>query len=494
MKKTSQVCVVGRILGHRSKLKINQKMARLFVLAALLFLAFSIKAEVRLPSIFGPHMVVQQNQPLEFWGWGAPNDKIEIHCSWLAGQIFTAKADPKTLRWSVSLSIGAASFEPQKITIKGGWSDIVLDDILFGEVWLCSGQSNMEWQPAWGGKLKITDEQNASANNAAGLRFFSAPRRSVVAPADEFPAEWRVSSAENLARFSATAFFFGRELREKLNVPIGLLNISWGGTAIENWMHEADFLAPPFQKTIDEKHPAYNYGRPGSLWNGMISPIKSLKIAGFIWYQGETNTHNPLEYDLLLQKLVADWRADFGQFLPFFWAQIAPWVYGGPMQGAAVRDEQRRALKLIPNSGMVVTSDIGDTLDIHPGNKLDVGKKFAALALSKVYKKENVAVSGPLFNDFAIEEGRIRVFFDHAENGLTSQNGPLTCFEIAGKDRKFYPAEAVIDGSAVVVKSAKVTAPVAVRFAFWNTATPNLFNKDGLPASCFRTDDWPLKF
>lgn len=473
------------IINHTSMFR------KLFApLLALLGLANTARADIRLPAIFGSHAVFQQNSELNFWGWAAPNDEVVVLCSWLPGREFPARADRNTLRWSVKLSTPAASLVPHSITIKGGWNDIVLDDILFGEVWVCSGQSNMEWQPAWG-NVDVTEAQYEAANDN-GLRLFSVPRMSVPQPQDDCRGEWKVSSRETMFRFSATAYFFGRELRDKLGIPVGLVNTSWGGTPIESWLHESDFQTADLQTVINDPHPVWQYGRPGSLWNGMIAPLTSLKIKGFLWYQGETNTYNPGQYARLLEQLATDWRQDFGNDeLAFYYVQIAPWRYGTPRQGAAMRDEQRRALSRLRNAGMVVVSDIGDIEDIHPRNKTDVGRRLAAWALAKTYGLENQPISGPLYRDFQVENGRIRVNFDFAPNGLAAKNGDLRCFEIAGSDRKFRPAQAVIEGSSVLVSAKDVPQPVAVRFAFDNIAEPNLFNSEGLPASCFRTDDWP---
>lgn len=454
------------------------------------FSAFTANADIRLPAIFGSHMVVQQQDTFRLWGWAAPEDDIAVYCSWLPDREFSARADRGALRWAVEIPTPAAGFTPHTITIKGGWSDLVLDDILFGEVWLCSGQSNMEWQPAWG-NVDVTEAQYAAANDP-GLRFFSVPRLSVPEPERDCRGEWQVSTRETMHRFSATAYFFGRELRDRLGIPVGLINASWGGTPIESWMHEADFQSGELARVINDRHPVWRYGRAGSLWNGMIAPIKSLNIKGFLWYQGETNTYNPGEYARLLSRLADDWRADFRKAdLPFYYVQIAPWRYGVPREGAAVRDEQRRALRRLRNAGMVVVSDIGDVADIHPRNKADVGKRLAAWALTHTYGVPGLPYSGPLFRDFAVQNDQIRVSFDFAENGLRAKDGPLRCFEIAGEDRKFYPAQAEITGDAVVVSAREVPRPVAVRFAFDNVAEPNLYNADGLPASCFRTDDWP---
>jgi len=466
-------------------------LQRLALLFPLFGSAADARADIRLPAVFGSHAVFQQNQDIQLWGWAAPEDHIAVTCSWLPGREFKTNADRETLRWSVALPGASASYEAHSIRIKGGWQDITLSDLLFGEVWVCSGQSNMEWRPSWG-NVDITEAQYEAANDS-NLRFFTVPQMASVSPEHDCRSEWQRSDRNTLAEFSATAYFFGRELRDRLGVPVGLVNSTWGGTPIEAWMHEAHFQPRGgFASVISERHPIWRYARPGAMWNGMISPLTSLKIKGFLWYQGEANTYNAHDYDHLMEQMAADWRQDFGSpDLPFYYVQIAPYRYDVPREGAALRDAQRRALQRIRNAGMVVTSDIGDIEDIHPRNKTDVGRRLAAWALSRTYGLPGIPVSGPLYRSFQVENGSIRLHFDFTENGFSPKKGGFTGFQIAGADRRFYPAKAVADGTTVLVSAPEVPQPAAVRFAFENMAEPNLFNAEGLPASCFRTDDWP---
>ncbi len=468
-------------------------MQRFFLLLPFVLLATQAAADIRLPAIFGSHMVLQQQSQLTFWGWAAPKDEVRVLCDWLPGQQFEARADRNTLKWSVQIPVPAAELLPHTITIKGGWTDQVLDDIYFGEVWLCSGQSNMEWQPSWG-NVDITEEQYNAANDP-GLRLFTVPRSSLPAPQDDCRGQWQVSTRETMTHFSAAAYFFGRELRNRLGVPVGLLNTSWGGTPVESWIPEASLRGIPGVQIDRDDHPIWNYGRAGSLYNGMIAPLTSLRVKGFLWYQGETNTYNPYAYAGLLAQMVADWRTVFGEAdAPFYYVQIAPFQYETPKVGVLVREQQRLALQQIPNSGMVVVSDIGNIADIHPHNKVDVGKRLAAWALTHTYGQNGLPVSGPLYRSHQVANGQIRVEFDYASQGLRAVGGPLTGFEIAGADRVFYPAKAVIDDTSVIASAPQVPEPAALRFAFENTAEPNLFNAEGLPASCFRTDNWRVFF
>ncbi|HND87602.1 MAG TPA: sialate O-acetylesterase [Saprospiraceae bacterium] len=457
----------------------------------MLGLSSAAHADIRLPAIFGSHAVLQQQQSVRLWGWAAPNDDIQISCSWLPGHIFKTRADRSTLRWSVEIPGTEASFTPHTLTIRGSWQEITLSDLLFGEVWLCSGQSNMEWPPAWG-NVNISEEQYQASQDPR-LRFFTVPHVSVADAQDDCTGAWKISDRNTMSEFSAVAYFFGRALRDRLGVPVGLVNASWGGTPIESWMHSRHFEpGGSWASIIHPRHPVWKYGKPGSQYNGMIAPLTALNIKGFLWYQGETNTYNSQHYAALLEQMVADWRQDFrSRDLPFYYVQIAPYRYDIPREGAALRDAQRRALPRIQPAGMVVVSDIGDTQDIHPSNKADVGKRLAALALTRTYGAEKADALPPLFREMRIEGNKARVFFDHAAEGLRCTDARPAGFEVAGSDRKFYPAEARIEGDAVLLQSREVPQPVAVRFAFQNTAEPRLTNAAGLPASCFRTDDWP---
>ena len=466
-------------------------MYRLFLLSTYLLLTFHSKAEVRLPAIFGSHMVLQQQTETVLWGWGAPSEDITIACDWLPEQIHVS-ADPKTLKWSVRIPVPAADLKPHNIRLEGMWVNLLLEDVYFGEIWLCSGQSNMEWPPAWG-NVDVTPQQYEAANDTL-LRLFTVPHASVVSPQDDCRGAWKRSTRENMTNFSATAYFFGRELRDQLHVPVGLVCSAWGGTPVESWMPESSLGENALKRTENTDHPAWRFGRPGSLYNGMIAPLAGLQPKGFLWYQGETNTYNPESYAGLLALMVAEWRKDFGAAAPFYNVQIAPFQYGAPKIGALVRDQQRLALQKIENSGLVVVSDIGNIRDIHPQNKVDVGYRLAAWALTKTYGRQGLPVSGPLYRAHEVENDRIRVFFDYADSGLRALGGPLRDFELAGADQQFYPAEARIEGREVVVWAPQVPHPVALRFAMENTSEPNLVNGEGLPASCFRTDNWRVHF
>lgn len=456
---------------------------------SLLFMMtlFSVAhANVSLPAIYDHHMVLQQNAEVPFWGWARPTEEVAITTSW-DGKTITTKGDPNA-EWKVMLSTPAAG-GPYTITIKG-YNTVVLEDIMIGEVWLCSGQSNMEMSANWG----IENKEEAISNaNYPNIRFFNVVQRTAAAPQINLEGRWEVCTPETMQHSSAVAYFFGKELAENLDVPIGLIHSSWGGSPAEAWVNAKVIMADEALATESTKIQEMEWAprEPGKAYNAMLAPIIPYRIAGALWYQGETNTYSPAMYARLLPALIENWRNEWGYVFPFYYVQIAPFQYGRPLEGAILRDAQRRSM-ITPNTGMVVTSDIGNIEDIHPANKLDVGLRLANWALNQTYGRSDLPVSGPLFKSMEKEGKRVRIHFNFAENGLVAKGGKLTYFEIAGADQKFVPAKAKIDGSTVVVWAPSVKDPMAVRFAFTNTAEPNLFNKEGLPASTFRTDEWEV--
>lgn len=458
-----------------------------YLLPFLMMTIFSVAhANVSLPTIFGNHMVLQQNAEVPFWGWARATEEISITTSW-DGKTITTKGDPNA-QWKVLLTTPAAG-GPYSITIKG-YNTIVLEDILIGEVWLCSGQSNMEMSANWG----IDNKEEAIKNaNHPNIRFFNVAQRTADAPQINLDGQWQVCTPETMQHTSAVAYFFGRELAENLDVPIGLIHSSWGGSPAEAWVNAKVITADETLSTESIKIQEMEWAprEPGKAYNAMLAPIIPYRIAGALWYQGETNTYSPVTYARLLPALINNWRSEWGYEFPFYYVQIAPFNYGRPLEGAVLRDAQRRSM-ITPNTGMVVTSDIGNIDDIHPTNKLDVGLRLANWALNKTYGMKDRPVSGPLFRNMEKEGKRIRIHFDFAENGLMIKGKQLTHFEIAGEDQKFVPAKAKIAGKTIIVWAQQVKDPVAVRFAFTNTSAPNLFNKEGLPASTFRTDDWEI--
>ncbi|SFV02182.1 sialate O-acetylesterase [Pontibacter akesuensis] len=443
-------------------------------------------ANVGLPAIFNSHMILQQKAEVVIWGWGKAQEPVSVTTSWNQQTVKT-ETNPNG-QWRVTVNTPAAG-GPYSITVQG-YNTIKLEDVLIGEVWLVSGQSNMEWSARAG--IDNAEEAVRGANHP-NIRFFNVQHRTADAPQLDLGGQWVPSTPETMIDFSAIAYFFGRELHQELDVPIGLINSSWGGTPAEVWVAPEVTASDPGLAEAAKKIAPMEWAphEPGKTYHAMLAPLIPYRIAGVLWYQGETNTAAPQSYARLFPALINRWRSEWGYDFPFYYAQIAPFKYGRPLEGVLLRDAQRKALS-VPGTGMVVTSDIGNINDIHPRNKQDVGKRFANLALNKTYGRKNLPFSGPLYREMKTEGSKVRLYFDHAENGLVMKGKQLTHFEIAGEDQQFVPAKARVDGKTLVVSAPGVKKPVAVRFAWSNTAEPNLFNKEGLPASSFRTDDWPI--
>lgn len=461
-------------------------MKNIFLLPLLLLLlagpAQKVKANVQLPAIFGNHMVLQQNAEVTVWGWAKTGEEVTVTPSWDAKPI-KVKGD-NLAKWEVKLSTPGAG-GPHSLKIQGN-NTILIEDILMGEVWLCSGQSNMEWSA----RARIDNGEKAVAEaNFPSIRFFTVGHRTADAPQIDLGGQWVVCTPETMRDFSAVGYFFGKEIHQNLNVPVGMINSSWGGTPAEVWVNpeviakDQGLSAGAAQQKIVPWGPS----QPGKAYHAMIAPLIPFRLAGAIWYQGESNTVNPENYAQLLPALIRNWRSEWENEFPFYYVQIAPYKDYGQDTGVRLRDAQRRVMGTVPNTGMVVVSDVGNINDIHPTNKHDVGQRLAKWALNQTYGKKDIAFSGPLYREMKTEGNKIRVYFDYAEQGLVAKGKTLTHFEIAGSDGDFVPATAKIDGNTVVVQARGVKNPMAVRFAWGNAAEPNLYNKAGLPASSFRT-------
>lgn len=439
-------------------------MAAAFLATALLPVAAF--ADVTLPAIFGSHMVLQRDAPIPVWGWAAPGEEVTVT---LGTATQSAKADTDGA-WKVVLPAVAVSKDPLTMKVTAGGT-IELGDILVGDVWIGSGQSNMEWPLAASAQPKETIAAAAHPR----LRLFHVPKVQSKTPSYRIVnTAWKACSPETVSGFSATLYHFGTKLQEELDIPIGLINASWGGSPIEPWTIHA--------------------GTSGGMYNGLIAPLVPFPVRGFTWYQGETNVlqKNGPAYLDKMRNLIGGWRAAWGdETLPFYFVQIAPW--DGRYEGDELPKlwEAQAAALTIPHTGMAVTTDLVDNLkDIHPKNKRDVGHRLARWALAKTYGRNDIVYSGPLFKAAKAEGDGLRLSFAHAA-GLKARDGkPLSEFEIAGDDGAFVPATATIDGEAVIVSAPGLSDPKAVRFGWRSTAQPNLVNGEGLPASPFRTTDW----
>ena len=474
---------------------------------AALLASFSIHAELSLPAVFGDNMVLQQQLPVPVWGWAAPGAAVTVS---FAGQSKSTHAGADG-RWLVKLGKLKSSFEPQTLMVEAGDTK-TFTNILVGEVWLASGQSNMEKpigkQP--GQKETFNAGEQLAAANYPAIRIFKIEKTLAATPQRDLTkfAGWQEcnSNALNSISYSAAAYFFGREIHTNLNVPVGLVESTWGGTRIEPWTPPVGFAAVPSLAKLASPITSTNKlsnTRPLAIYNAMIAPIAGFALRGALWYQGESNctgtNDDYLTYPDKMDALVGGWRQVWGEGdFPFYFVQIAPYkYYGGKMMRVKSPETlpefwtlQSHAARRLKNTGLVVTTDLVDNLDdIHPRDKATVGHRLALLALAQTYGKK-ITSSGPSFRSAEFAGGRAVLKFDHADGGLASKDGqPLTWFTIAGADGKFVPADARIAGRAVEASSTAVPDPKAVRFAWGETAQPNLFNAAGLPAEPFRTDD-----
>jgi len=455
-------------------------------------------ATVKPASIFTDHMVLQQQSNVAIWGWAKPSTKVKINTSWNK-QNYTVTAD-QTGKWKVKVSTPSAG-GPYEMELNDS-EKLVLTDILIGEVWFCGGQSNMEMpmkgfksQPIIGSNEVILKSTNKN------IRLYTVPRSSIIELQENSkPSDWKLAAPETVSNFSATAYYFGSLLSEMLNVPIGIINDSYGGSTIEAWMSPED-LKPHTEIKIPSKGDSIKEvsRTPTTLYNGMLYPVIGYGIKGAIWYQGESNYERPDRYEDLFPAMVSSWRKnwDNGEF-PFYYAQIAPYNYaqlppnhvGGKYNSAYLREAQRKSLTKIRNSGMAVLLDIGEEKSIHPANKKQGGQRLAYLALAQTYGIKGFGFSSPNYESLTVEKNTAVVKFQNVPNGLTSFGKELSLFEIAGADQKFYPAKATIKGSNITVSAPEVKVPVAVRYAFKDFVTGDLFGNDGLPVSSFRTDNW----
>jgi Domain of unknown function (DUF303). len=468
-----------------------------FILPALI--CANVKAEISLPKIFSDNMVLQRNKPVPVWGTALPGEKISVSFD---KQKKSTVADTSG-NWKVILDGLQVSAIPSSLIISGN-NTITLHNILVGEVWLCSGQSNMEYTMRKNSKAIKRDSTKDSpvdeldrANNSS-IRIFLVTQKNLL---DNKPGTsgWSIAKDSALRSFSAAGYFFAKELFEKLHVPIGMIDAAISGSAIEPWLPGTIKKQNEINKpiTLDESN-------PGKFYPKMIQPLSPFSIKGFLWYQGETNCfqNESIEYAYKMQALINGWRKLWGDDrLSFYYVQIAPYYYS-KSKGKYPLDEEtlpkfweaQTLVMKIPNTGMAVINDVPRSPDdLHPEGKWEVGRRLAQWALAKDYDLKAVP-SGPIFKQMKIKKNKIELEFDFAGSGLISKDGkPLTWFTIAGADGKFVPSEAKIVGDKIIVSSSSVSKPLNVRFAWSEAAQPNFFNKDGLPAVPFRTDN-PLHF
>jgi sialate O-acetylesterase len=444
------------------------------------FVAASARAAIEPNALFSDNTVLQQKAKVPVWGTTDQNEKVTVS---FAGQEVSAM--PKDGRWRVELAPLAAG-GPHVMTIAQGQHKVEVKNVLVGEVWICGGQSNMQWA------LKQSDGGSDAIAKSANdnTRLFTVPRKGSDKPESNVVGAWVAAGPETVGDFSAVGYFFGRDLQKQLGVPLGLIASNVGGTAAEQWMSKESIESHPDLKDISKPQGA------SMLYNSMIAPLAPYAIAGAIWYQGESNASRSFQYRKLLPAMIKNWRDTFGQGdFPFLIVQIAPYqaIVQEPSDSvwAEIRDAQLNVSQNVPKTSLIVTTDVGDERDIHPRRKEPVGARLALAARAVAYG-EKIEYSGPMYDGMKVHGAKATLHMTHAGGGLVAKDGPLSGFTIAGEDQKFHAANATIDGDSIVVSSDKVPSPVAVRYGWAAYPVVNLWNKEGLPASPFRTDTLPI--
>ena len=471
------------------------------------------KAQVKPAGIFGDHMVLQRDKPIKIWGRASQGERISVSL----GPNTTATKASKSGEWMVLLP-AMSHGGPYTLRIQGT-NEVVFNDVLIGEVWLCSGQSNMEWSVANVDSAKREIEKS----NHALIRHIKIPRNPSLEPVSDISAaDWKVCSPETVGGFTAVGYFFAREIQQRLGIPIGLINASWGGTHVETWTSAASFYGHPEFAYLKDKLPAsiaqlkadtsktakaklqgdglHPNAYASLLYNGMIHPIVGIGMRGALWYQGESNAARAEQYNISFPLMIKDWRTRWKEEFPFYFVQLTNFQankgnsQNGGSNWAELREAQANTLRLT-NTGMAVITDIGNTTDIHPRNKQDVGKRLALQAFKKTYAIDT-AFEGPSFQYMDIIRNKAYITCKNTFGGFEIRNkyGYINGFELAGADKEFHYAKAVEENGRIVVTCDKVPVPVAVRYGWSDDVSDlNLFNKAGLPLAPFRTDDWPRK-
>ncbi len=464
-----------------------------FLFSFMLSVVFANVAhsQTQMPSFFSDSMVLQQQTDAAIWGTDKPNTQVTVKGSWGKSSKATTDANGK---WRLKLATPAAG-GPYTLTIKGSQT-ITLNNVLMGEVWLCSGQSNMEMpvngyanQPIIGSNETILNSTNSN------IRVYTSTRLVTRTPADNIKGNWRFASPATTGSFSATAYYFAKKLHSVTGVPIGLIVTAWGASSVESWMDSTTLAS--YTKVIIPEKIVYNQANVTHtiMYNTMLHAYIGYTIKGAIWYQGESNRRNPKEYQSLFSAMIESWRKQWQQgAFPFYFVQLAPHSTNINLTSALVREAQLKTMQSVEKTGMAVTLDIGEQVNIHPSQKELVGNRLAYWALAKDYNYKGIAFSGPVYKNMEKTKGdSLIVSFDYAELGMTTFGKPLSEFEIAGQDSVFYPARAIFTRdrrNCITVWSESVKSPVSVRYAFKNWVEGSLFNTHGLPASSFRTDNW----
>ena len=508
---------------------MGKRWGWLLAISGLLVGSVVAYADVRLHGLFTDGMVLQRGTPVPIWGSADPGENVRVE---FLGQ--KAETTAKNGHWRVVLKELPAG-GPHTLTVTGK-NTIRLKNVYVGEVWICSGQSNMEWPL----QRTVGAEQAIAQSHNPLIRLYTVPRRVAATPQKDVTGQWKECGPDTVATFSAVGYYFGRDLQRSLGVPIGLIKSAWGGTPAESWTSLPVLESTPGLELILQnyarrvqnypmaliryraalerhalalkkakaqgkrpprpprppRNPETHSSRPAGLYNGMIAPLIPFAFRGVIWYQGESNASRAYEYRTLFPAMIRNWRKDWGRDdFPFLFVQLAPFraIVKEPTESAwaELRDAQLFTMKTVPNTAMAVITDVGDEKDIHPRRKEPVGARLALAARALAYG-EPIVYSGPIYKSMTVQGNKAIIHFDHVGSGLVAKGGPLQGFTIAGKDRRFYNADAHIVENTVIVSSPKVDRPVAVRFGWANYPVVNLWNREGLPASPFRTDDFPM--
>jgi len=463
-------------------IKMKQFSFSILFCFSLLIGAEAMVAQTKLPSILSDNMLLQQATDVKIWGWDTPGQSVTVNPSWTKSVKTTTSKDGK---WQVFVATPKAG-KTGKLKISGSTKQTI-NNILFGEVWLCSGQSNMERELGFKNNQKpiVNFYEESLKANHPNIRMFLVKKKKSTTPLEDCEGEWIVCTPETVLKFSAVGYFYGKQLSEKLKMPVGLIQSAWGGTRVEPWT----------PKEGVEKVALENGGQKkfSNLYNGMISPLINFKIKGAIWYQGESNVGNWKEYKTLFPNMISSWRDkwNIGNF-PFYFVQIAPYNYPDKFAVPQIVEAQLEALKL-PNTGVAGTQDIGALYDIHPPQKKEVGRRLSLIALHNTYGKTDVVYAGPSLESFKTEGQNLVINFETPGSKLHSAGGnmgKIPAFYIAGENKTFHKAQVKQDGNIIILSSSKVKSPVAARYVWANNANGTLYNKQGLPALPFRTDNW----
>jgi sialate O-acetylesterase len=472
-------------------INVRQLIKRSWTLLFLMAISGKGMTQITMPRFFSDHMVLKSDSSTLFWGWCKPGRTVYIKPSWLPDTLKTVAAG--TSRWKVKLPTTKAG-GPYNIVIVSEKDTVRIDDVLMGEVWICSGQSNM--QRSANDKLpQMLEALHGPFNkniHILNVRDIASPF-----PWENIYDQWSLCDSQSLRPFSAIGYFFAQKLNKELSIPVGIINASWGGTCAEVWLPAGEVLSDSLlaQKSRLQPIAPRKPNLPGEAWNSMIFPFVGYSISGALWYQGENNTVSWDGYAALFGKLIQSWRKSWNADFPFFFAQIAPYNYKnkGIQKGALVREAQSQVALSVAGTGMVLTSDlVNDINDIHPLMKKEVALRMADLALTDVYHHSTANVQSPVFKAYTIEKDRVIISFHHMDHEQlqVKGGGRINELYIAGADQKFLPADYKIKGNQLIVFNREIKQPVSVRYAFSDTAITNLYSSNGLPVSLFRLDKW----